>query len=408
MKKRKIKNYLKIGILLFTILFINKGCSTEEVITENLTNNKYQSVNSNEATNFINSPKSKSSFNKTENGLNLNIDIKSLRFEKIKNSNLSMPLFQATTKNSNIKTEVFLIKINDSIHGFLLNRLPKKDSNASKFSGIISITNLNGHFINGYRVENGVFISQFVRNLSFKSNILLKTQTDPEVACDESLDPNSDFCNNSLGEVTIISSSNSSSTSLNITYTPSIDWTFSTITDTSGGGGTSSSSSSGTVEVFPCDDPIHGCRDVELETPPSCKSFNFVNTTSTWQEAAVINIRFSIYLINSDGISYKYSLSFPQPVLFGMPSNFSLGGEVGAGIAAESSANALNNTMSEIAKEYAYSHTSESNVEVAFKERLKYNYPLYIPGGRVNFNATNYSVIPTEYKTNAFGIGSCN
>lgn len=42
-----------------------------------------------------------------------------------------------------------------------------------------------------------------------------------------------------------------------------------------------------------------------------------------------------------------------------------------------------------------------------FQERLKHNYPLYIPGGRVNFNATE-NIVATEYKTNPFTAGNCN
>lgn len=144
---------------------------------------------------------------------------------------------------------------------------------------------------------------------------------------------------------------------------------------------------------------------------PSCKSFNFENTTAFWQEAAVRNIKFTIYLLDYQGIKYKYTISFPQPVLFGMPSNFTKGGEIGPGASAEASANALNNTMSEIAKEYANTYSSENKVERAFMDKLKYNYPLYIPGGRINFNATNYTVSPTEYKTEYktewLGTGNC-
>jgi hypothetical protein len=143
-------------------------------------------------------------------------------------------------------------------------------------------------------------------------------------------------------------------------------------------------------------------------TPPDCKSFNFRNTTGLWQEAAVKNIRFQIYLINSNGIEYKYSAGFPQAVLFGAPSDLTNGGTLSPGAVASISAKVLHKVMGHVARKYGNSQASETTVENYFKETLKNEYPNYIPGGRINFNASSLSVIPSEYKTSAFGTGNCN
>lgn len=141
---------------------------------------------------------------------------------------------------------------------------------------------------------------------------------------------------------------------------------------------------------------------LEDNPPPSCKSFNFTQTASLWQEAAVKNIRFSVYLISPKGVKYLYTSSFPNPVLFGVPTNLSNGGNLGAGTAADISARALAQAMHKTVQKYHRTQTEGYQVDIAFKDFLKSEYPKYIPGGRVNFNPTSYSVIPTNYVT--YGI----
>jgi hypothetical protein len=77
-------------------------------------------------------------------------------------------------------------------------------------------------------------------------------------------------------------------------------------------------------------------------------------------------------------------------------------------MAATLSAQALNESIKETVKHYGNKNVSEMIVRLYFEQRLKHNYPLYIPGGRVQLHPQNFSVIPTQYKTNAFGTGNCN
>lgn len=79
-----------------------------------------------------------------------------------------------------------------------------------------------------------------------------------------------------------------------------------------------------------------------------------------------------------------------------------------SGLAATASAQALKISMNETVKKFGAKPVSGMIVELYFKERLKYNYPLFIPGGRVNFNPNSYNVTPTQYQTNLFGTGNCN
>jgi len=210
--------------------------------------------------------------NKSNGGLNLQPDLNAIKQVPIQYTMEYMTNIPAVTKNKNINTNIILIKYKDSIIRSLINLIPAKESNSQKFSGIVSITTLSGKFINGYRLKDGVFVSQFIK-LNTK-NISGKTLTDPIVACDESLDPSSIFCDQSLGEtdlgsVPVSTDSYSSEPVLSINVTTDIPFTVFSVPDyyTSGGSNNSDSSGSGSVAVYPCNDPIHGCSIDSL--PPT-------------------------------------------------------------------------------------------------------------------------------------------
>ena len=144
---------------------------------------------------------------------------------------------------------------------------------------------------------------------------------------------------------------------------------------------------------------------------PSCESFNYTSTGSNWQEAAVTNIHFIVAVINpsTGGLSINITLDYPQPVLFGCPKVLNVGNTIiTPGIAATVSAKALNRSIGESVSKYGNKPVTNAIVDIYFKSRLKHNFPLYLPGGRVNFNPSNYSVVPTPYQTNALGTGDCD
>ena len=120
-------------------------------------------------------------------------------------------------------------------------------------------------------------------------------------------------------------------------------------------------------------------------------------------------MHFNIVVISPNGYQFSQIISYPNAILFGTPTNISVGNtEISAGLAATLSAKAVEVSMSETVRLYGNKAVSELTVRLYFEERLKYNYPLYIPGGRVNFNASGFTGTPTDYKTNMFGTGNCN
>ncbi|MEW2920598.1 hypothetical protein AB1A65_03955 [Muricauda sp. ANG21] len=149
-------------------------------------------------------------------------------------------------------------------------------------------------------------------------------------------------------------------------------------------------------------------NEVKEEIEPSCESFNFRNTTSLWQEAAVKGIRFKIVLISPKGAKLANAVTITQPVLFGLPSNYSIGGNLSAGSAAELSAKILSITMDQIVDRYSNTTVTDSFIAIQFRELLVKNYRDYTGGGgRVQFNYSG-NLSATNYKTNLFGTGDCD
>lgn len=128
------------------------------------------------------------------------LDLNNICQEPIINSNQLLTIIPATTKYHNVYSRVLVIKVNDTIKAAVINMT--KSNDYKQYSGIISITDLYGNFINGFRVKNGYLISKFINNpiSEKKSNLNRSNYNCP--------DPYETYsgCFNSLEETVIYSS----------------------------------------------------------------------------------------------------------------------------------------------------------------------------------------------------------
>ncbi|WP_298116669.1 hypothetical protein [Flavobacterium sp.] len=143
--------------------------------------------------------------------------------------------------------------------------------------------------------------------------------------------------------------------------------------------------------------------------PPDCASFNFTSPSSTinWQQSAVVNIHFTVLVGTPSGVFVNHVIEYPTPILFGMPKNLAVGNtNISPGLAATLSAAALNKAIKETVNKYGNKNVSYMIVERYFESRLKHNFEIGIPGARLNLHPQSYPT-PTQYQTNASGIGDC-
>jgi hypothetical protein len=266
-KRKKLTNFLKLGILFFGISLLLFNCEQREFPEEMETvsiDNKYQNLNIDEVTGFMGDFKAKKSLEKSDEGINLNVDVNSLKFEEVENDDLSIPIFNATTKFTKANSKLFLVKVEGTIKGFLLNKTRKENTSGSKFTGVTIITDLEGNFINGYRVEDDIFISQFVspKEENKERALLSKMMSEPV------------FYGGTLDEVIIRSYSGGGGSSgpRGLSFTSirggGSQWSHENSTGgssngSSGDGNDEDERAGGSAQVFPCNDPLHGCRDIE-------------------------------------------------------------------------------------------------------------------------------------------------
>lgn len=264
-RKNKITSLLKIAILLFGISLLLWNCNDESIqeINQNVAVeqvNEFQSIETNEAKSLINSIISKNKKQLRKGGFSLTIDENSLNYRDVKKTNLTIPTFSASVK-PNINSTVFLVKKQDSIYACLYNYIPfeDKNSNPDVLSGKIIISTIDGEFINGYKVINGVFISQYKQKIKNKigSKTFRKDAEPDEYWWDLG----------SLDEV-VITTTGGGSLYFDNNYDPvsSQGWMNLNLSgsNTSGGGGSSSGSGGNTnndgVPLFNCDNPTPtGC-----------------------------------------------------------------------------------------------------------------------------------------------------
>ncbi|PJJ09945.1 hypothetical protein CLU83_3328 [Flavobacterium sp. 1] len=381
-------NYLK-RTFLFALALTLTNCQVDETPTEQ--QSRIETVTINEAKTLLIQP-STAKFSKLSKEELSNLEFDKISQEKINGSDQLLTIIPYATNNKTINKRILLLRIDKEIKSVVFSMYPEENSQKDHFSGKIFTYSLDGDFINGFRAKNGIIVSQFVKN-----NNAIKTNTENGKASKSmhrsAVQLNEVIIQNNYHTVDALDVYGSSS----IFGSGLFDGDFGNYY---GGGDTS----------YSWDPGAESADTATISLPPSCESFNFTSKPgSQWQESAVINIHFNIIVITTDGYHFSQIIEYPNAILFGVPTNLSIGNTtIGPGLAATLSAKAVEVSMSETVSMYGNKPVSALTVRLYFEERLKYNYPLFIPGGRVNFNSSSFSVTPTQYKTNMFGTGNCN
>ncbi|MFM9836975.1 MAG: hypothetical protein ACKVOQ_01855 [Cyclobacteriaceae bacterium] len=140
-----------------------------------------------------------------------------------------------------------------------------------------------------------------------------------------------------------------------------------------------------------------------------CASFSFIPTNSTWQEAAVYNIRFRVrfYSYPLNTVTFR-DVIISKPVWFGLPTERYDGTIVQSGEASEIAAQAVQNASNIVHSMFIESPAVlTSTLENAFMKEIQ----LFMTalGGRADFNGSGSSqVVPRDAQYKLFGNGNCN
>ena len=147
--------FFGISLLLLNCIDENSiGLDQNDVIEQV---NDFQPIEIEEAKNLLNSIVTKNKKHSKKNGFSVTIDKKSLHFNEVKNTYLSIPTFSASIK-SDIHSTVFMVKKQGVIYPCLYNYIPNKNNSSE---GTIIVSTIDGEFINGYKVVDGECVSQY-------------------------------------------------------------------------------------------------------------------------------------------------------------------------------------------------------------------------------------------------------
>jgi len=97
-------------------------------------------------------------------------DIAHITQEKIINSDQLLTLIPLIENKENLFSRILLLKIKDDIKNVVFTMYPSQTKNTKNFTGKIIMSTINGDFINGYTVKEGVLQTQFVKKKTSSAN----------------------------------------------------------------------------------------------------------------------------------------------------------------------------------------------------------------------------------------------
>jgi murein DD-endopeptidase MepM/ murein hydrolase activator NlpD len=154
---KKMKNHFKIGILLIGISVVLITCKKEKSTTQQ---SNLETLSTEEVISYFEMQKTSSKAN-SDNKKQVTPNLKGITQEKIINSSALLTIIPATTIYPEHYSRILMLKINQEIRAVVFSMYSSKESKGENFSGEIMITDLDGNFINGYRVSEGKLKTQF-------------------------------------------------------------------------------------------------------------------------------------------------------------------------------------------------------------------------------------------------------
>lgn len=163
--------------LLFVIgTLFTASCSSELELTQDAMTiertSSIKTVSSKDAINLLKNqtPTTKSMFKNVESTSSLNFVYQ----EKITNSDQMLTIIP---NNENKNSKYVFLNINGKIETSIITTFPENTNTDSEFTGKIIIQRLDGSFVNGFRLKNGIIISRLEKKPTSK---LTSNNTDPD------------------------------------------------------------------------------------------------------------------------------------------------------------------------------------------------------------------------------------
>lgn len=166
---KKNTNYFKLGILFLSFFFFLWSCEKEDVFVEQ--QNTFETVSISEAYSLFNIDNKSSVDSKSSNGQYAIPDLDQISQEEIKNSSELLTVIPASLNKDDFYSRILLLKIDGETKSIVFNMLPNDQATAEEFSGSIFIMDLDGNFINGYKIQRNIFVSEYRKAIGNQAKI---------------------------------------------------------------------------------------------------------------------------------------------------------------------------------------------------------------------------------------------
>ena len=169
--KQKSKNYVILGLLFFGITLLLWNCSLEEDVLEpeKMDLNNVKTVSFKDAIAHFNSKSKKikkrnAYARNTEDILEIEPDWNTLEHNEIAYTNAQLTTADSEiNRNGEYSSELYFINVNNYIRNVVFTIWKDEiDSEGNVMNGRIFFNDLEGKFIDGYIIENGIFTKRYV------------------------------------------------------------------------------------------------------------------------------------------------------------------------------------------------------------------------------------------------------
>ena len=195
--KQKTKQLISLALFFFGVILFLWNCTIEENIdqTNNIQLNTIETVSFEDAIAFFNSKKKEIEASKTNKKTNDEAFKVTPNWNTLAYNNVAYTDAKLTTADSEINREgeylsqLYFINVNNHIKNVIFTFWKDKvDSEGNVINGRIFFNDLEGKFIDGYRIEEGVFTKRFVeatsiQNASFLPMFLFQTVPIDDKGC---------------------------------------------------------------------------------------------------------------------------------------------------------------------------------------------------------------------------------
>jgi hypothetical protein len=160
MKNKALKLQRMKRLVFFILALTLTNCQIDEDTVPQKSN--IQTISIEEATLFLS--QSSNSLSRLSKKGEVKPEFGKITLEKIINNEQLLTVIPLSTKDRNQNSRIVMLKVKGEIKSAVINMYPEKNIHKGKFSGKILIYDLNGNFINGFRVDNGDIVTQFIKS----------------------------------------------------------------------------------------------------------------------------------------------------------------------------------------------------------------------------------------------------